>query len=72
MEYGLTPMAMGAYEAPEGLVSASGERAGWWPSGDVRMLAAQRQAMGATVEQFVNDLDLMATGKPCRIEDRGW
>ena len=38
----------------------------------VRMLAAQRQAMGATVEQFVNDLDLMATGKPCRIEDRGW
>ena len=41
-------------------------------AGDVRMLAAQRQAMGATVEQFVNDLDLMATGKPCRIEDRGW
>ena len=36
----------------------------------VRMLAAQRQAMGATVEQFVNDLDLMATGKPkgSRIE----
>ena len=41
-------------------------------AGYVRMLAAQRQAMGATVEQFVNDLDLMATGKPCRIEDRGW
>ena len=39
-------------------------------AGDVRMLAAQRQAMGATVEQFVDDLDLMATGKPCRIEDR--
>ena len=41
-------------------------------AGDVRMLAAQRQALGATVEQFADDLDLMATGKPCRIEDRGW
>ena len=41
----------------------------------VRMMAAQRQAMGATVEQFVNDLDLMATGsagwRPTRCLRRG-
>jgi len=37
-------------------------------AGYVRMLVAQRQATDATVEQFGDDLDLMATVKPCRIE----